>query len=733
MPASQDASSPSSASRSPTPSRRSATPSSSSLGHPCAFCGYVAPTLVDAAHHLQNPHKFDVSAVLALGTSDAIERVLVRLRALGCPRCDFVARNQKEFRNHLKGKKKNSHRIVTSDVGWLAGLAGPSTASFVDHRHLTAPSSIPEGMTAPGTPSAQLGPDGHVFTPADVGADAAAQPSSSHKKRRVRAETVSGSSGEAGSCACHHLLASSEDITALTDADLRKLRNRLAAAAARDGSPVPRCCVSTLLEYIRRLEGAPNSSNSFLLPRRDDCSCLVARLGLSLHSVKAGDWLPAVDAVLGRLSAGKPVGDCCLLTLDARLKILEYDAKSRLQSMTPNESCDCPRLLSLDELAAIPQEELLGSAVGFPFRTPSDTCKRYCIVQRQAELIRRIESNKTDPEKSLTATVSASVRPSGLNCVICLETYDDPHVVACGHSFCFECLRLWLANSKACPICNARVPDRPARNWVLAGQVDAVLEAGHAVPGSRKARKKSDAEISRIWDALFPRRDPRAFAFQDNDDRVTRCGQCNWEVVDNVCVNCGHVYDDEGGPAEASSASGASAQGDSGDDVLFDDDSEAEVDGDDDDDDDDEEDDDDDEEASGSASGHNDDDDDDNDSFVVADDEGLSEHSDSDAAAGGAGSSDDDDDDDDNDGSGRAARRRRRQQPAMSAPAAATRKRRRVAATSDEGEGEEGREGGDREGESSRASRRRRGAPSARRRRRRVLSSDGGDDDDDDE
>ena len=49
---------------------------------------------------------------------------------------------------------------------------------------------------------------------------------------------------------------------------------------------------------------------------------------------------------------------------------------------------------------------------------------------------------------------------ANLECSICIETYTDPRILDCVHSFCFKCIRTHVGNSPVikCPLCNDESP-----------------------------------------------------------------------------------------------------------------------------------------------------------------------------------------------------------------------------------------------------------------------------------
>lgn len=86
-----------------------------------------------------------------------------------------------------------------------------------------------------------------------------------------------------------------------------------------------------------------------------------------------------------------------------------------------------------------------------------------------------------------------------LTCAICLELYEDPVTLPCGHNFCGACIRDgWSRREKACPECRAPFPDGAelCRNVALTD----VLKVVRAEPEPGPAPGPAAA----------PRADPRA-------------------------------------------------------------------------------------------------------------------------------------------------------------------------------------------------------------------------------
>ncbi|XP_036921209.1 tripartite motif-containing protein 65 isoform X2 [Sturnira hondurensis] len=95
------------------------------------------------------------------------------------------------------------------------------------------------------------------------------------------------------------------------------------------------------------------------------------------------------------------------------------------------------------------------------------------------------------------AAMAKELLEDKLTCSICLELYEDPVTLPCGHNFCGACIRDgWSRREKACPECRAPFPDHAElrRNVALTD----VLKVVRAEPGPASGP------------AAAPRSDPRA-------------------------------------------------------------------------------------------------------------------------------------------------------------------------------------------------------------------------------
>nr|XP_004655743.2 tripartite motif-containing protein 65 [Jaculus jaculus] len=87
-----------------------------------------------------------------------------------------------------------------------------------------------------------------------------------------------------------------------------------------------------------------------------------------------------------------------------------------------------------------------------------------------------------------------------LTCSICLELYQDPVTLPCGHNFCGDCIRdSWRRWKKMCPECRQPFPDgaEPCRNVALSGVLEVLQAAGRRPEPGLESRAGSGARCPR--------------------------------------------------------------------------------------------------------------------------------------------------------------------------------------------------------------------------------------------
>lgn len=57
-----------------------------------------------------------------------------------------------------------------------------------------------------------------------------------------------------------------------------------------------------------------------------------------------------------------------------------------------------------------------------------------------------------------------------VTCRICIRPLYEPYTIACGHTFCYSCLRQWFGRDlaqKTCPDCRTKVVQQPAPAYLV--------------------------------------------------------------------------------------------------------------------------------------------------------------------------------------------------------------------------------------------------------------------------
>ena len=82
---------------------------------------------------------------------------------------------------------------------------------------------------------------------------------------------------------------------------------------------------------------------------------------------------------------------------------------------------------------------------------------RYSEQAGSASLLQTLESSLDDLRSIIT-------------CRICIRPLYEPYTVACGHTFCYSCLRQWFdrdPRKKTCPDCRTEVTCEPAPSYLV--------------------------------------------------------------------------------------------------------------------------------------------------------------------------------------------------------------------------------------------------------------------------
>jgi SNF2 family DNA or RNA helicase len=116
------------------------------------------------------------------------------------------------------------------------------------------------------------------------------------------------------------------------------------------------------------------------------------------------------------------------------------------------------------------------------------------------------------------------------NCSICLDALEDPTLTACGHIFCYECLKMCLGDKKNCPMCKANLNGKE----ILTTKKITKIAAQESNPLIVKYGSKLGKTIS-IIRTLVAQEDTRIIIFSQWDDMLSLIGKT---LIENGIENC---------------------------------------------------------------------------------------------------------------------------------------------------------------------------------------------------
>jgi SNF2 family DNA or RNA helicase len=115
------------------------------------------------------------------------------------------------------------------------------------------------------------------------------------------------------------------------------------------------------------------------------------------------------------------------------------------------------------------------------------------------------------------------------NCSICMDQLDNPTLTACGHLFCYDCLKMCLGDKKRCPMCKA---DLTGKDLMVMNLKVATSEPIN--PLIQKYGSKLGKLIS-IIRFLVSQKDTRIIVFSQWDDMLSLVGKT---LAENEIENC---------------------------------------------------------------------------------------------------------------------------------------------------------------------------------------------------
>lgn len=155
-----------------------------------------------------------------------------------------------------------------------------------------------------------------------------------------------------------------------------------------------------------------------------------------------------------------------------------------------------------------------------------------------------------------------------VTCRICIRPLYEPYTIACGHTFCYGCLRQWFDRDprrKTCPDCRTVVIREPAPSYLLRDITQIFVTRAELLPPGENTEdhrrlQQQDANAieqdkgrgrdSSVRRGLFGGRfrgtlSQHVPVIRDEEDGVERCPQCTWELEEGACERCGYGMSDE--------------------------------------------------------------------------------------------------------------------------------------------------------------------------------------------
>ncbi|KEF50897.1 uncharacterized protein A1O9_13046 [Exophiala aquamarina CBS 119918] len=141
-----------------------------------------------------------------------------------------------------------------------------------------------------------------------------------------------------------------------------------------------------------------------------------------------------------------------------------------------------------------------------------------------------------------------------LYCNICFRPFYEPFILGCGHTRCYSCLASCFSSApdgrrhRECPDCRAVVTVQPSPNYLLRNVVHMLISRVELLPEDETveehrtaAREEADLlGADRTGPGLFR----GVFARGDN---VPRCPECQGQLEEGECLQCGFRESEPGG------------------------------------------------------------------------------------------------------------------------------------------------------------------------------------------
>ena len=161
--------------------------------------------------------------------------------------------------------------------------------------------------------------------------------------------------------------------------------------------------------------------------------------------------------------------------------------------------------------------------------------------KNQAYHMLKANFEKTLNESNYLFTILSQMKNKEIDenekCAICLDPIDNPTLTACGHLFCYECLKICLNDKKKCPMCKTDLSGKE----ILTTSKKPELPVGTINPLIQKYGSKLGKTIS-IIRTLVTLPTSRIIVFSQWDDMLSLIGKTLSENGIGNCFVKGNVW-----------------------------------------------------------------------------------------------------------------------------------------------------------------------------------------------
>lgn len=155
------------------------------------------------------------------------------------------------------------------------------------------------------------------------------------------------------------------------------------------------------------------------------------------------------------------------------------------------------------------------------------------FTRQEYHMLKKTYETQMSESKYLFTILEKMKQPEAIdqeNCSICMDCLDKPTLTACGHLFCYQCLKLCLSHKKRCPMCKA---DLTGKDLLVMNLKKDVLNE-ETNPLIQKYGSKLGKLVS-IIRHLVSQEESRVIIFSQWDDMLSLVGKT---LAENEIENC---------------------------------------------------------------------------------------------------------------------------------------------------------------------------------------------------